>query len=192
MTPAWWIHLANYILQYPYQKHRPHISLLVTQPTSLYLGGWLEISIPSWHLVVTGGRILPVGAQGTLGQLGRSRVCQSSAAEAWGPMFWYQSRSQIRGRKWLSSRHPGKSKGPELLSLASQKIRSYCPVHPSCFWCFTTGSQPLWPVGRQEETSICMHGKHTRELCCWWQWDRIRSQSPLLYHLSSGGSLASK
>lgn len=60
------------------------------------------------------------------------------------------------GERRLSSRHSGKSKGPKLLSLASQKTRAKLPHEPPCFWCLTIGSQPLWPAERQEETRLCV------------------------------------
>lgn len=58
---------------------------------------------------------------------GETKILSVQWSWAWGPMFWYRSRGQIRGRKWFSSRHSGKLKGPEMLFLASQKIRSKLP-----------------------------------------------------------------
>lgn len=79
-------------------------------------------------------------------------------------MFWYRSRGQIRGRKWFSPRHSGKAKGPERLSLASQKIRSKLPraSFPLLTLDHRFPAWSLWPAGRQEETRIRMHG---RDIC---------------------------
>lgn len=86
MTPAWWIHLANYILQYPYQKHRPHISFLVTQSTSLRLGGWLETSVQFLHGAWWNWRTgHPQLVLRELGRLGRSRFYLPSIAELESP-----------------------------------------------------------------------------------------------------------
>lgn len=178
MTLAWWIHLANYILQYPYQKHRPHISVLVTQPTSPCRGGCLGTSARDLRGALWNWRTeclqLVLRVTWTSGE---TWILSAQWSWAWGPMFWYRHKRPDQGQEVILLQAFWEIKGPRaaVSRLSENQVQAASCILPA---------SDAWPQvpnhrdqqeGKKKQGYICTAGTSAED----GQPDHVRNQSPL-------------
>lgn len=133
MTPAWWIHLASSILQYPYQKHRPHTSSFSesTQKPTSKEGDWKLLFSTFMVLYGTGRQDTPSWCSGYAWAAGEKQVLPHPVQLSTGrPVFRY--REEARSGAGYDS-PPGILGHQRDQSCCLWPLRTKLPHDPPCF-----------------------------------------------------------